>query len=75
VSELWISRYDPPRADSPVSCVVCGCRLAPAGEAAIGYRHLPSLDAGVDARGDRPHCVDMLHDNFGYAIEASASAA
>jgi hypothetical protein len=40
------------------------------------YRHFPSLAAGQDARGCRPHCVDALHDRDGrVSIAAAADAA
>jgi hypothetical protein len=66
----WISRYDAPReANVPVSCAVCGCRLMPAsGIDDAAWRHLPSLDPLRDARGDRPACIDALHDSQGFAL-------
>ena len=77
MSELWISRFIPPRpGETPVSCVVCGCRLTPAADDQAAWRHLPSLDPGHDARGCRPACVDGLHDSYGYLLtEAVATAA
>ena len=78
MSELWISRFMPPRpGETPVSCVVCGCRLTATEEdGRAGWRHLPSLDAGRDARGCRPTCVGDLHDSYGYALmETTATAA
>jgi hypothetical protein len=37
------------------------------------YRHFPSLKAGQDARGCRPHCVDALHDRDGRVLVIDAS--
>jgi hypothetical protein len=37
------------------------------------YRHFPSLAAGQDARGCRPHCVDALHDRDGRVVIATAA--
>lgn len=67
----WTSGYDMPRpANFPVSCAICGCRLMPAGGADdAGWRHLPSLDPGHDARGCRPQCVDALHDTEGRVLD------
>jgi hypothetical protein len=67
----WMSRYDVPRpATYPVSCEVCGCRLAPASDAdGAAWRHLPSLDPQRDARGDRPACIDALHDSEGRVLD------
>jgi hypothetical protein len=57
-------------ADAPVSCAVCGCRLLPATEAADDtWRHIPSLDPRRDARGDRPECIDDLHDSWGRVLD------
>jgi hypothetical protein len=33
------------------------------------WRHLPSLDPLRDARGDRPHCIDALHDSEGRVLD------
>jgi hypothetical protein len=53
----------------PVTCAVCGCRLMALSGADDGaYRHFPSLLAGQDARGCRPHCVDALHDHEGRVL-------
>ena len=66
----WMS-YDVPRAANvPVSCAVCGCRLMPAsGRDDAAWRHLPSLDPMCDARGDRPACIDALHDSEGHVLD------
>jgi hypothetical protein len=67
----WMSRYDIPRpATYPVSCEACGCRLMPASDSdAATWRHLPSLDPLRDARGDRPACIDALHDSEGRVLD------
>jgi hypothetical protein len=62
------------RADTPVTCAVCGCRLLPVDGAEATWRHIPSLDPRRDARGDRPECVDTLHDVDGYKLEGSTAA-
>lgn len=71
---LWLA---PPDPAGPVSCRVCGCRLVEADRAdGPAWRHFPSLHPGQDARGDRPHCVDALHDRYGYQLtEAPAEYA
>jgi hypothetical protein len=62
-----ITHFLPPRDSAgPVTCAVCGCRLTPASGSEDGaWRHFPSLMAGHDARGCRPHCVDALHGRDG----------
>jgi hypothetical protein len=67
MSDSSVTRFLPPRdAGGPVTCAICGCRLmAETGQEDGLYRHFPSLAAGQDARGCRPHCVDALHDYGG----------
>jgi hypothetical protein len=60
----WLPPRDP---SGPVTCEVCGCRLTEAGEGL--WRHFPSLKPGYDARGDRPACVDALHDASGVPVD------
>ena len=73
MSDSSVTRFLPPRdASGPVTCAVCGCRLMGATGHEDGlYRHFPSLAAGQDARGCRPHCVDALHDRDGRVPIAS----
>ena len=63
MSDSSVTRFLPPRdASGPVTCAVCGCRLmAATGSEDGAWRHFPSLMPTEDARGCRPHCVDMLH--------------
>jgi len=70
MSESSVTRFLPPRdVAGPASCAVCGCRLvAETGRDDGAYRHFPSLKAGQDARGCRPHCVDALHDRDGRVL-------
>jgi len=67
MSDSSVTSFLPPRdATGPVTCAVCGCRLmAATGQEDGLYRHFPSLAAGQDARGCRPHCVDALHEHNG----------
>ncbi len=74
MSDSSVTSFLPPRdATGPVTCAVCGCRLmAQTGQEDGLYRHFPSLAAGQDARGCRPHCVDALHDYSGrIALDAN----
>jgi len=73
MSEYSTERFFQARdAAGPVTCAVCGCRLVAAtGREDGAYRHFPSLMAGQDARGDRPFCVDALHDRDGRVLMAS----
>ena len=74
MSDSSVTSFLPPRdATGPVTCAVCGCRLMAATGHDDGlYRHFPSLAAGQDARGCRPHCVDALHDDSGrIALDAN----
>jgi hypothetical protein len=75
MSDSSVTRFLPPRdAYGPVSCAVCGCRLIAATGGEDGaYRHFPSLAAGQDARGCRPHCVDALHDDDGRVLIPAGS--
>ena len=70
MSDSSVTRFLPPRdVAGPVSCAVCGCRLmALTGKDDGAYRHFPSMLAGQDARGCRPHCVDALHDHDGRVL-------
>ena len=70
MSDSSVTRFLPPRdVGGPVSCAVCGCRLMPLTGADDGaYRHFPSMLAGQDARGCRPHCVEALHDHDGRVL-------
>ena len=76
MSDSSVTRFLPPRdVSGPVSCAVCGCRLlASTGREDGAYRHFPSLMAGQDARGCRPHCVDALHDHDGRVLIAAGTA-
>ncbi len=66
----------PPDVAGPVTCAVCGCRLMAGTGADDGaWRHFPSLMPAHDARGCRPHCVDVLHAANGRPIVTSADAA
>jgi hypothetical protein len=49
---------------APVTCAVCGCRLAAAGDAFVHFNPL----AGRDARGCRIDCADAPHDATGRPI-------
>jgi hypothetical protein len=49
---------------APVTCVACGCRLAPSGDAFVHFSPL----GGRDARGCRVDCVDAVHDATGRPI-------
>ena len=49
---------------APVTCVACGCRLAPTGEAWFHFNPI----AGRDARGCRIGCADAAHDASGRLI-------
>jgi len=75
MSESSVTSFLPPRdASGPISCAVCGCRLvASTGRDDGAYRHFPSLKAGQDARGCRPHCVDALHDRDGRVLVPAGS--
>jgi len=77
MSDSSVTRFLPPRdVYGPVSCAVCGCRLtAETGRNDGAYRHFPSLAAGQDARGCRPHCVDALHDQDGRVPMPAGSSA
>ena len=70
MSDSSVTRFLPPRdVSGPVSCAVCGCRLmAATGSEDGGFRHFPSLHAGQDARGCRPHCIDALHGGDGRVL-------
>ena len=48
----------------PVTCVACGCRLAPSGDAFVHFNPLGVLDA----RGCRIDCADAVHDATGRPI-------
>jgi hypothetical protein len=67
MNDSWTTSFLPPRdAGGPVTCAACGCRLvAMSGRDDGTWRHFPSLAAGHDARGCRPHCADALHDREG----------
>ncbi len=70
MSDSSVTRFLPPRdASGPVSCAVCGCRLTPASGSEDGaWRHFASLMPNEDARGCRPHCVDLLHGADGRVL-------
>jgi len=72
-----VTRFLPPReAAGPVTCAVCGCRLmAATGSEDGAWRHFPSLMAGQDARGCRPHCVDELHGQDGRLLQVETADA
>jgi hypothetical protein len=60
----------PPDPSGPVTCETCGCRLTElAGFDGGAWRHFPSLHAGQDARGCRPHCIDRIHGRDGRPSE------
>ena len=65
-SDTGISRPSAVRAGqgAPVTCVACGCRLAPTGEAWFHFNPI----AGRDARGCRIGCADAAHDASGHLI-------
>lgn len=67
MSEYSVTRFLLPREPGgPVCCAVCGCRLmAATGSEDGAYRHFPSLNPQLDARGCRPRCVADLHDEDG----------
>jgi hypothetical protein len=48
----------------PVTCVACGCRLAPSGDAFVHFDPI----GGRDARGCRIDCADAMHDATGRPI-------
>lgn len=75
MSDSSVTRFLPPRdATGPVSCAVCGCRLmALTGHDDGAYRHFPSLMAGQDARGCRPHCVEAVHGYDGRVLLAAGT--
>jgi len=59
----------PPDPAGPVTCVACGCRLLEVESFdGVAWRHFPSLHPGRDARGDRPVCVDAIHDRTGMPL-------
>ena len=49
---------------APVTCMACGCRLTPGGEAWFHFNPL----GGRDARGCRISCADAAHDVSGQPI-------
>lgn len=50
---------------APVTCAACGCRLEASGTADDApWFHFGRL-GGMDARGDRPVCIDAAHDRLG----------
>ena len=51
---------------APVTCLACGCRLERDATAMDAWRHFGAL-GGRDARGCRPACVDLAHDERGRA--------
>jgi hypothetical protein len=51
-------------AEGPVTCLACGCRLSPTGEAWFHFNPL----GGRDARGCRVGCVDAAHDASGRPV-------
>ena len=52
----------------PVTCAVCGCRLAEApGLEGTAWLHF-QLTPGSDARGCRPFCLDELHRDDGTVL-------
>lgn len=57
-----------PDASGPVTCTVCGCRLTDApGLVGNAWRHFQT-SPDTDARGDRPRCLEDLHDRSGYPM-------
>ena len=75
MSEYSNTQFLPARdAAGPVTCAVCGCRLVAAtGREDGAWRHFPSMLSGQDARGDKPYCVDALHDREGRVLIAAES--
>ena len=62
----WLTQRDP---RGPVTCAVCGCRLAEAhGLEGTAWRHF-QLRPDTDARGCRPTCLENLHDRHGDVIQ------
>ena len=49
---------------APVTCVACGCRLDPSGDAFVHYQGF----AGRDARGCRIDCAEAVHDADGRPV-------
>ena len=76
MSDSSVTRFLPPRqAGGPVTCAVCGCRLiAATGSEDGAYRHFPSLNPLLDARGCRPHCVEALHDHDGRVLQPAGAS-
>ena len=63
----WLTEdYEPdPFHRRPVTCSVCGCRLAPVPDSdGTAWAHFEGAP-GQDARGCRPSCVDALHGRDG----------
>ena len=49
---------------APVTCIACGCRLAPTADGFVHYNPI----AGRDARGDLVDCADAVHDATGRPV-------
>ncbi|HWH24386.1 MAG TPA: hypothetical protein VNW68_05770 [Candidatus Limnocylindria bacterium] len=49
--------------------------MAATGSEDGAWRHFPSLMAGQDARGCRPHCVDELHGQDGRLLQVETADA
>ncbi len=61
---------EPRRADGPVTCAACGCRLTQDPADSRVWRHFHPF-GGHDARGCRVACVDQPHDRQGFALRVS----
>ena len=72
MNEMRPAWLPPPDPAGPVTCAACGCRLVEVDwHDGPAWRHFPSLHAGRDARGDRPPCVEALHDRRGRSLEVA----